>query len=112
MSAIWLKDGSMEMIFSEDNNRFYEFKNIIKEKLGNDAEDIVQEMIDEIEAKKEDINSDLESYEQDLENNRDCFLELLESIKEIQKILSETRINRKKLISIIKDMTDKINNQI
>jgi len=105
--TLYLPDGSMEVLFSRDD-----FKRLIYEKLGSDAEQKLIEIIQEADYTQAKVNTDLESYEASLESNTRCFNDLLDSIKEAKQLLNEKRLNKNRMVKLLDEIEKLISNQI
>lgn len=103
MNVLKLPDGSTELVLSRKD-----FQRLIREKLGLDAEEKLIEIIREADA----IDTDLTSYEASLESNHRCFNDILDTIAELKRLLTEKRIDRPKLIHVLEWTEKLILNQI
>lgn len=83
---MYLLDGSTEFCYSRND-----FRNLISEKLGRDAEERLVKIIDEADYTTRKLDTDLISYEMTLDSYTACFNVLLDNIEEIKKIVSSTK---------------------
>ena len=113
-NSIYLKDGSVEYIFHEEETPEYydDFQRIIYEKLGREAELIVIQLRKAADYNKKKVETDLLSYESSLESNATCFMDILESLNKLNNLLLQQRLNRSKLSEIVSEIIKNINNQI
>jgi hypothetical protein len=101
--TIYLKDGSTEILFSDND-----FQKLICDKLGREAEQEVIELMEKADYNKEKVNTDLGSYEASLDEMNCCLNDVLDSLDNMRKFLEGKRIDKEKL----KDMIDSIERQI
>ena len=108
------KDGSEEIFLEAvGTDEFYAyFQRVIAEKLGSDAEQVIKALHEESSYNEKRLNSDMDAYEASLESNTACFQEILELTQKMNILLSETRLNRKKLLELVKQVEKAIKNQI
>jgi hypothetical protein len=110
-TVLSLADGTTEVITSRDD-----FQDLIRKKLGKDAEDFFIEEIEELTKQADytehQVNSDLTSYEASLESNSRCFNGLLDGISKMKMLLQATRINRSEMLNLLDEMQREILNQI
>ena len=107
MSIIKLKNNKTKVIIDE-----LDFKDLIRDELGLDAEDEFDTMIiskmedlqDKADYNKQKINTDLEAYESELEENRNSLLEIRDIIESLQEYIEDNTIAKKHKDRILKDM--------
>jgi hypothetical protein len=107
MANIYLPDGSCVIILSNED-----FQELIREKLGRDAETEFTNILEQLNDAKEGVGTDLRSYEASLESNSRCFNELLDIIAELKRLLQSNRLNRTQISKLINQMKTEIYNQI
>lgn len=109
--VISLKDGSVEILFEPKD-----FKYLVEKYMGYDAETYFENLISKLQEEVEDAldkeQSDLGAYEAQLESNTRCFIDIQETVEEMELILETPRVNKKKLFKLIELVQSKINNQI
>ena len=113
--SIFFNDGSVEYLFHEaDTPEFYDdFQKIIYEKLGREAENIVIALRKNADYTAQKVNTDLTSYEGQLESNTTAFQEILQVCLEIKNELNfSKRLNRQVLTEFVQQIQKIINNQI
>jgi hypothetical protein len=101
--TIYLKDGSTEILFSNKD-----FQKLIYDRLGNDAEQEIINLIEQSDYNKAKVNTDLDSYESSLEEMNCCMNDVLDRLNDMRKIVEGKRIDKEKL----KDMINSIEHQI
>lgn len=80
-----------------------DFPALVKEYMGEDAYEIVRDLVDEINYNEHKLNSDLITYENQVVNYRYWAKDVLEIADELLKYLNEAkRIDRKRLQYYIK----------
>lgn len=107
LKNIILPDGSIECLFTRND-----FIELVREKLGGEAELYLSEIIREADYTEAKVNTDLSSYEASLESNAACFQELMDSIRLIEYHLNEKRSNKSKIDKVLNAMRKSISNQI
>lgn len=112
MGIIQLSDGSTELIMSKKD-----IIDIAQNKLGSEYSNLISNMVDTQEENeiyaKERINTDLDSYESQLEEYRDCMLEVLEIAEEIETYIHESKyFEKKKALEKIELIIRKLNNEL
>lgn len=107
MRAISLLNGDL-VITKHD----YELINIINEHMGYDMSCVIEDLVEKSDYVKSKIESDLPSYEMNLEENRDAFLDLGDMLQSMSKELEKKKINRQSLEGIIDRMESVINQHI
>lgn len=105
--TIYLPDGTTEIMFGRDS-----FQKLVAERLGYDAEKILQEIIDEADYTKAKVQTDLVSYESSLEDNTSCFQEILAKIEKIQRNINSKRMSKDKILELLSNIEAEIHNQI
>ena len=93
-----------------------DFSELVREYMGDDASRFLDKAIG---AKQEDdkyqelkFNSDMTSYESQVEENRYAFVDILDEIEKIESVLNSPRMNRVKLQKATKEIKKVVNNQI
>ena len=107
MSIIKLKNNKTKVIIDE-----LDFKDLIREELGADAEDefdtIILGKIENLQVQadytKQKINTDLEAYEGELEQNRNSLLDIRDIIEKLQEYIEDNTIAKKHKDKILKDI--------
>ncbi len=105
--TIYLKDGSMEILFS---NR--DFQRLIYDRLGTEAEQEIINLINESDYTQIKVNTDIDSYESSLDGMNCCLNDVLDSLVDMRKIIEGKRIDKDKLKDMIDNMERQINNYI
>lgn len=103
VATLLMPDGEMELLFS-----FEDFQNIVRDRLGLDAEKVVEDLIHKAGQAARDLDSDLTLYEMTLEENRDAFQEVANLVKEASAEINKSRTNKKKVAKLLDDMTSRI----
>lgn len=109
--SIHFNDGSVEYLFYKKGTPEYynEFKQIIYDKLGQDAEIIIDKLIEDADYAKLEINTDLTAYESQLEEQRNCIDEVITIARSMLKdFYAETGRNRLATLRPWRDKVDKI----
>ena len=107
-------DGTAEYIFSEDDSDEYysDFQQIIFEKLGADAENIVARLREKAEYNVYKLDSDVAAYEGQLDSNAIAFMDILEVCDSVSTYVTEgKRINKQTLVNYLDEIKNLINNQ-
>lgn len=93
-----------------------DFSELVREYMGDDASRFLDKAI---ESNQEDgkyqelrFNSDMASYESQVEENRYAFVDILDEIEKIESVLNSPRMNRVKLQKATKEIKKVVNNQI
>ena len=107
MGMVYLNDTTTEMILCTRD-----LQNLISDKLGKDAEIEFNNIINDKDEKIKICNDEIRSFEMSLDSNRDCFLDILDSLDRINRIVSSPRVNKKDVLETIKLIRKNINNQI
>ena len=87
------------------------FANLVGEIMGNDSEDYVNELIRKSDYNEIKSDSDLGAYEAENESMRTALNDIIDSVKEIEKILNG-RMNKQKVMQLLDDIKNEIDNQI
>lgn len=110
-----MNDGSVEYLFHEPQSPKYydDFQKIIFEKLGRDAELIIEELREAADHEQQKITTDLDSYEASLESQRTCLMDVLEILEQMKDLVqSSKRMNKSELVKLITNAIREINNEI
>ena len=105
MPNIWIKKngkeyGEYEMI--DDNN---DLKILIELYLGREVGNLVQELIDATDEMQRGVDTDLETYEFELEDMHSAFYDVLEIAEKLTKELNgEKRVEKKDIISRLNEI--------
>jgi hypothetical protein len=99
MSIVYLPDNSLEII--ADNN---DLVKLIKQHIGYEIAQLVEELCKSADREQIRADSDLLSYESELEDNKIAFDVLDDDINLLLRELSTPRINREKIRDIAKQM--------
>lgn len=113
--SLYFNDGSVEYLFNKhDTPEFYDrFQQIIYEKLGRDAELIIEELREAADYTTQKVMTDLNSYEASLESQRNCFQDILENLEQMKDLLQNgKRINKSELVKLVTNAIKEINNEI
>lgn len=105
--TIYLPDGTSEIMFGRDS-----FQKLVSERLGYDAEKMLQEIIDEADYTKAKVQTDLTSYESTIEDNTSCFQEILVKVEKIQRNINSKRMSKDKILELLSNIEAEIHNQI
>lgn len=105
--TIYLPDGSMYAIFDQQD-----FICLVEDKLGRDGRLYVEKLIHQADAAYQKAQTDCDSYEASLEDNRAAFQELLDWIAALELLLVAPRVNKMKALEDLQQMRTTINNQI
>lgn len=112
MGLINLSNGQNELVMSPNDLQYIADKYLGYEYAAEIGNLITQATEEEIYVEKR-INTDLDSYESELESNRDCFLDISEQVEQFQSYLADAkRIERTKLNTLLNNILISINNQI
>lgn len=106
--TLYLSDGTMEVLLNERKD----FPRIIRERLGQDAAQIVQRLLTENAYEEARAQTDCDSYEASLESNRSAFTDLLDQSERLERELRLKRLNRAALLAIAQQIAVIIENQI
>lgn len=112
MSVIQLLDGTQAFILNPKD-----LVDIAYDKLGSEYSDKIEQMVvmqseNEIYAEKR-INTDLNSYEGQIEEYRDCMLEVQQIAEEIETYIHECkRFEKKKALEKIELIIKKLNSEL
>lgn len=112
MTAVMvLKDGKVETVLQTND-----FEYLVDKYMGYDArkyfEDLIQELQEEADYNQAKIDTDLGAYEASLESNTTCFQDILDEMEEMKTIISAPRVNKQKMLNLIEQVQEQINNQI
>jgi len=111
MEMFYLNDGTREAIFNDE-----QFEDLLRDKLSSSVAIYYKEKISELKEKADytaiKVNTDLDSYESDLEFNRNCFLELYDMVEELERKICEKRTTKLDISNLLKRMERKISSQI
>lgn len=107
MSIVYLPDNSLEII--TDN---HDLVKLIKQHMGYEIAQLVEELCEMADREKIRAEGDLISYECQLEENNDAFMELQRLLYKAGKELQEKRINRNNIKNLIDRMELEIANQM
>jgi hypothetical protein len=87
------------------------FANLVGEIMGDDAEEYVNELIRKSDYNEIKSDSDLGAYEAENESMYTALNDIMDSVKEIEKILNG-RMNKQKVMQLLDDIKNEIDNQI
>lgn len=108
--VLYLKDGSTKVIFDHDD-----FIKLISEYMGTDAEYRLKEIISDLQDKADytaqKVNTDLDSYESQLDSQTAAFNDILDGLEKIQDMINN-QLNRKALQQIVDSCMKEVLNQI
>lgn len=107
MAILRDKDGNTDIIY--DNMDFYE---VLDNRLGSEYAEYFKGVCDKVDYNKMKLNSDLESYESQLESNCSEINDVLDIIEDINSILCSKRLNKEKLYKYIVTIETKLSNMI
>ena len=113
--SLYFKDGSVEYIFQkEETPEFYDdFQKIIYEKLGRDAESVIDELRKKADYTTQKVNTDLTAYEGELESNTTAFIDIKDQCNFIENTITfSKRLNREELLKCVNRIKTIIKNQI
>lgn len=112
MSLIQLKDGTQAFILNSKD-----LVDVAHDKLGLEYSNIIDQMAqkqneNELYAEMR-IDTDLNSYEGQIESYRDCMLEVIETAEEIETYIHEAkRFEKKKALEKIELIIKKLNSEL
>jgi len=109
--VITLKDGSVETLLEPRD-----FQYLVEKHMGYDVETyfrtLIEKLQEEADYTKAKVETDLDSYEAQLEGNTTCFLDILDIIKGAEKLLMKKRLNKAELVKLLNQIKTEINNVI
>lgn len=111
MADVLMIAGKPETVF---NARDFEY--LVEKHMGYEAAEYFREYAEqadeEVRSAKAGENTDLASYEADLESNQRAFQDIQEEVTVIMGVLQEKRLNREKITRSIRKIGKIISNQI
>ena len=112
MSVIQLLDGSQHIVFNPKD-----LIDIAYDKLGseysNEIEKVVQTQEENEIYARERLNTDLNSYEGQIEEYRDCMLEVQEILEKLEESIEDSkRLNRDNILNDIRISISKLNSEL
>lgn len=106
MRVLQLTDGSIEIVDNYDS--LYE---LVRDRMGEDASDMILDLISESDYTNKKLDSDLISYESSLDSYNSMCFELKESIEKLQDYVRDAkRLDRNKLLESLEHLIDTIEN--
>ena len=108
MADVLMIAGKPETIF-----KARDFEYLVEKHMGYEAAKYFREYADEeVRSAKAGENTDLSSYEADLESNHRAFQDIQTEAAVITGVLQEKRINREKIAHAVREIGKIISNQI
>ena len=112
MSVIQLLDGSQHIVFNSKD-----LIDIAYDKLGIEYSNLIENITETQEENeiyaKERLNTDLNSYEGQIEEYRDCMLEVQEILEKLEETIEESkRLNREEILKQIRISIHKLNAEL
>lgn len=111
LAEVLMISGKPETIF---NARDFEY--LVKKHMGYEAAKYFREYAEkadeEVRSAKAGENTDLASYETDLESNRRAFQDIQTEVAVITGVLQEKRVSREKIAHTVREIGKIISNQI
>lgn len=112
MGVIQLLDGSTELIMSKKD-----IIDVAYNKLGSEFSNLITNMVDTQEENeiyaRERLNTDLDSYEGQIEEYRDCMLEVQEILEKLEESIEDSkRLNRDNILKDIRLSINKLNSEL
>ncbi|QSF43410.1 hypothetical protein [Paenibacillus tianjinensis] len=107
MSIVHLPDNSLEII--ADN---HDLVKLIQQHMGFEVAQVVEELCKSADREKIRAEGDLISYECQLEENNDAFMELQRLLYKVEKELQAKRVNRNNIQNLVDRMELEIANQM
>lgn len=109
--VISLKDDSVHTLF-----QFRDFLELVDQNMGMDAARWLENHVSQAEKAADyttaKVNTDLQSYEANLDSNRTAFQDIQDAVDSIDDLLCESRVDRDKMAFHIGEIRKIISNQI
>lgn len=106
--VVCFPDGSTDTLLSDPENRnarLAELEGILRERLGDDFAGLLAECCEDPEPKGDDYEAICDGY-------RACLQDALEKLRYLQFLLTASRVDRKKLASVIRQAETTIINEL
>ena len=114
--TIYFPDGSRDVLFCDEydtEENTLALERILRERLGDDTVALFKLIVDPEINGKDDLESELRSYELSCENYRSCLQEVFDELGEIAAMLVEDkRLDRKKIDTVLCNLMTTINNEL
>lgn len=111
ITTITLNNGKTELVASTEH-----FTELVNDNMGSDARNYLDSKIEKLQHDADynqaKINTDLTSYEMDLQSNTSCFIEILDTVTQLKTITNSKRVNKQKLNELLEHIDTLINIQI
>ena len=112
MGVIQLADGSTELVMSKKD-----IIDIAYSKLGSEFSNLITNIVDTQEENEiyamERLNTDLDSYEGQIEEYRDCMLEVQEILEKLEESIKDSkRLNKDNILKDIRLSINKLNSEL
>lgn len=107
---VWSNDG--ELVFIDDA---FELADLVKQKIGFDAAQLVRELINLADDTKQRLDSDLLAYESQLESQQNAFREINDYVIHLLNFVQQAKIAKKTkeiMLKSLEAIQKKISNQI
>lgn len=109
---LYLPDGSHEIISGNIDESRRELEQIIRDRLGNDAASLFNDVCDPHSDEMNAMEQEMQSYEESCDNYQACLCEVLESLAAVKQLLGEKRRKWDKINGMINCTMDLIRNEI
>lgn len=109
--VVTLKDGKNTIFAENERDLVYLIREYLSDDVSIWVEDYIQKLIKEADYTDRKVNTDLNSYESQLENQNSAFSEISEQLDNLKEYIDDTtkKMTKKNVLGYIKSIEDILN---